>query len=201
MLTLIRKYRKGTSKHYLGEFKCICGVYKIIRVDHVKSGAVVSCGCFHREQARQANYIHGLCTSKIFKIYHGMKHRCYNSKAKHYSYYGGRGIKICKRWLGKNGFINFASDMGMPPTEKHSIDRLDNSLGYSIKNCRWATWAEQGQNKSNTITIIYKDKKYTLLELSKLTNIPTRHLYARIFTRKWSIEKAVTTKARFYKKK
>ena len=77
-----------------------------------------------------------------------MKQRCYNPKITHWDSYGGRGIKVCDRWL--ESFENFYEDMGPKPSPTHSIDRIDNYKlvdGYSKDNCRWATKREQSLNK------------------------------------------------------
>ena len=91
--------------------------------------------------------------SKEYGIWCGIKRRCYNPKTERYPRYGGRGIKVCERWLGFEGFVNFISDMGKCP-EGCSIDRIDIDGDYCPENCRWATIHQQCGNRSNSNEIV-----------------------------------------------
>jgi hypothetical protein len=73
-----------------------------------------------------------------------MKQRCYNRNNHKYPLYGGRGVTVDKRWL--DSFENFTKDMGERPLGM-SLDRIDNSKGYSKDNCRWATAVQQANNR------------------------------------------------------
>jgi len=91
----------------------------------------------------------GYCKHPLYNTYHGMKKRCSNPKDEHYCWYGGRGITVCDRWLGVDGFKNFCQDMGDRP-DGTSLDRRENDKGYSKENCRWATTHQQNANTRNT---------------------------------------------------
>lgn len=83
----------------------------------------------------------------LYIIYNNMMQRCNNPNNTYYYNYGGRGIKVCERWLGFDGFENFAQDMGQKPSKEYSLDRIDNERGYSPDNCRWTTRVIQNHNQ------------------------------------------------------
>lgn len=82
----------------------------------------------------------------IYETWRAMRKRCYQVTHHCYAAYGGRGITICDRWRGKNGFANFFADMGDRPEGK-TLDRIDVDGNYEPSNCRWATPQEQAANK------------------------------------------------------
>lgn len=104
---------------------------------------------------------HGMSYSKEYRVWWDMLTRCNNSNNKRFKDYGGRGIKVTKRWL---KFENFYEDMGDRPSSEHSLDRIDNNGNYCKSNCRWATRYEQYRNrranryvKVGNNTLIFKD--------------------------------------------
>jgi len=134
----------------------------------------------------------------VYKEYRTWKHikeRCNNKKCKAYKHYGGRGIKVCRRW--ENSYDYFLSDMGRAPSPAHSIERIDNNKGYSPDNCKWATLKEQMNNKrSNWVIEVFGENK-TFAQWCELYNINPTTVRNRLFRKPgWDIERALTTPAK-----
>ena len=91
----------------------------------------------------------GRKTSPTYNSWQGMRQRCTNNNARAYRNYGGRGIKVCERWL--NSFSNFLEDMGKRP-EGRTLGRIDNDGDYEPSNCRWESTAQQGRNSRHCET-------------------------------------------------
>ena len=91
--------------------KCDCGTEKIVSGSHLRTGAIVSCGCFHAEQQRQP-ITHGKRRSRVYSIWINMIQRCTNENNPRFQDYGARGIAVCDEW---RQFENFYADMGDPP--------------------------------------------------------------------------------------
>jgi hypothetical protein len=98
-----------------------------------------------------------------------MRVRCIKKKDKAYPRYGGRGIKVCERWL--NDFSAFFDDMGERPTKNHSLDRIDNDGDYSPANCRWATSKEQNTNKRNIVFIEVNGRRVCLKDAARAVGL------------------------------
>lgn len=117
-----------------------------------------------------------------------MKARCGNPKNKQWKNYGGRGIIVCERWI---KFEEFIFDMGLKPTKKHTLDRSDNSLGYSKENCRWVVNKVQCNNKRNNIHVEWMGRKWRIYELEKQYGIPHRRIYTRLRLG-WPVSRAIS---------
>jgi hypothetical protein len=125
--------------------RCECGTVRDTQAAAVRSGRSASCGC----KQRTDGISHGACVgglTPVYRAWSNMLSRCRNPHHQAYDNYGGRGIKVCKRW---ESFANFYVDMGERP-EGCSLERRKNWLGYSPKNCYWATRIEQESNKRTT---------------------------------------------------
>jgi hypothetical protein len=113
----------------------------------------------------------------MYETWATMKARCHNKNHKRYPLYGGRGISVCDRWL---DFENFVSDMGQKPSEKHSLDRIDNDKGYCPENCRWASQTEQVRNRRNSIRLTARGETKTLTEWLDVSPVSYNTLLARL---------------------
>ena len=105
---------------------------------------------------------HGLTGTKIHRIWCAMVSRCTYPSQTNFKHYGGRGISVCEEW--KTSLLRFVADMGYPPSDQHTLDRLDTNGNYEPSNCHWATWSEQQKNRRP-----YKAKrKYGQLSLREM---------------------------------
>lgn len=141
------------------------------------------------KQAKRAKY-NGRSSTPEYKIWKGMISRCNCQTNSGYYKYGGRGIKVCDRWQGVDGFNNFIKDMG---ARKHgeSIDRINVDGDYEPSNCRWANKDTQSNNKRNTIRISAFGKTKSLQQWSNETGINRKTILWRI-KNGWGISRALT---------
>lgn len=121
--------------------RCDCGVERGFRVNALKTGQVLSCGCYRRGRPVRRKYhqIFGASESRSaeYRVWKNMRERCYRPGSTSYESYGAKGITVCDRWLGRDGFTHFLIDMGRRPGPEYDIDREDSTKGYDPENCRW----------------------------------------------------------------
>ena len=107
-----------------------------------------------------------------------MKKRCNSPSSRGWKYYGGRGIKVCERWL--FSFENFYADMGAKPSREHSLDRIDVNGDYEPSNCRWATPKEQCRNRRNNRLVTLNGITKSVAEWVELTGIANSTYWSRV---------------------
>lgn len=144
-----------------------------------------------REKQRKNATKHGMKNIPEYRIWCGIKKRCYNIKDRAYKNYGARGIVVCDEW--KNSFEQFYKDMGPRPFAKYSIDRIDNNKGYGPNNCRWASVKEQNQNTRSNINVTFQGKTQCMAAWADELGIRRQTLFSRIEAG-WSVESAFTLK-------
>jgi hypothetical protein len=190
------------SKGRRGVWLCHCDCGKEVRVlsINLRRGLTKSCGCWRHDFIR-GNTTHGRSNTRLYKIWSGIKTRCRTPNASAYPGYGGRGIRICDRWLGPTGFVNFVADMGDRPGPGYSIDRINNDGHYEPGNCRWATAAEQQSNKRDSCTLELGGRSMTVAQWSRETGIPAGLIWDRVFTRHWLPVDALTKRPRPIRKR
>ena len=170
--TYLRKPTETSQQRYkYGVYMCqYCGKEFECPVSNVKRGHTKSCGCLNGDA-------HGLTSHRFYKTWKHMVDRCNNPKIKAYKDYGGRGISVCEEWLDIRNFVDWA-EKTYPNREGYTLDRIDNDLGYSPKNCRWVDKSTQAINRrmrrtntSGFVGVGFKKSKGKWEASLKLNNI------------------------------
>ncbi len=158
----------GKNRYGRTTYRCICdcGNEVVLEGSRIAHGTVKSCGCLKG---------YGVSHSITYSSWRGAKWRCSYVKHPYYKYYGGKGVKMCQRWL--KSFENFLKDMGERPSPEYTLDRIDPSGDYTPENCRWATIREQCNNRRNNRILTYKGKDYTASNFAREFNIPPGGVY------------------------
>ena len=179
MLTVLSRATNNSNGVARYLCRCDCGNEKIVpRTTLFHKTRVPSCGCYGRKVNIERSTKHGMTGSPLWKVWQGMKARCYNPNATNYERYGGRGIFVCDRW--KDSFENFFEDMGSTYQEGLELDRIDNDGPYSPENCRWVTPRENSRNRRSNVYIDSTIGRKTVAELAEITGVDDYRLYRRV---------------------
>lgn len=147
-LVAIKRVGRSKDRDSLWLMKCDCGNTCVKNARSLNNGDVTSCGCNYK------SYDHA--NGRLYRVYHGMKARCYNKKNVSYKWYGGLGVKVCDEWLNDfNTFAKWALDNGYDKTAPRgqlTLDRIDPTGNYEPSNCRWISIAEQQLNKRQEVS-------------------------------------------------
>lgn len=189
-LTLVSSFRRKGPGPRFWICKCSCGGSKTARADALRRGATKSCGCW--EQTWKT--VHGECKGGAqtaeYKTYYSMLQRCYNPSHESYKHYGGRGVRVCKEW--KESYNKFLAHIGRRPTKHHQIERNDNDGDYTPVNVRWATCAEQANNRRASRFICFEGLRLTISQWSRVVGINPQAISYRL-SRGWSADRILTT--------
>lgn len=176
--------------------KCDCGNEVVKMGKLLANGLTRSCGCLARETTiakDKARRKHECSDIHLRAVWQKMIERCENPKNNRYYRYGARGITVCKEWHDLDEFARWAIANGYK--RGLTIERNDIDGNYCPENCRWATYKEQANNRSDNIRITYDSTEKTLKEWSEISGIPYHTLYGRISSG-WEFETAIKTPVR-----
>ena len=183
----------GIKNHRrIWECRCDCGKIVNVRQDCLSRQVTTSCGCKmlenqHKQMSRRTK--HGMCKTRIYRIWIGMKQRCYSPKATGYADYGGRGITVCSDWTNDfMAFYHWAMENGY--TDDLSIDRIDVNGNYEPSNCRWATNSQQRSNQRQ-ISLTHNGQTHTVREWARITGIKYETLLYRLH-KGYSVDKVLS---------
>ena len=168
-----------------GKWRCLCdcGAQKLVFSENLTSGNTQSCGCLLLESRKK----HGRSGTPMYKVWLGMRQRCYLQSCRQFNNYGGRGIRVCERW---KDFENFLADMGERP-DGAQIDRIDNNGNYAPENCRWATQKQNMRNTRHNRLIEWRGETLPLAAWAERLGINERTFTNRL-NRGWPLERAMT---------
>lgn len=192
----IKKTSHGTRHYWL--FQCECGNQCVCNKNYVTSGHTTSCGCYIQTKIKNGlRTSHGFTHTRMYKIFHMMKSRCYHDTNRAFCNYGGRGITICKEWLDDfNNFYKWAINNGY--TDNLTIDRIDVNGNYEPSNCRWVDKKTQSRNTRRNRFYKYKGEVHCLSEWCEILNLDKALVRTRIRDG-WSFKKAIKTDKNIYK--
>ena len=175
-----------SRKHILWACVCDCGNAIDVRLNALRSGGAKSCGCLRKEG--NSNRKHGMTKTAEYRSWAHIKARCTNPNHADFADYGGRGIKVCQRWM--ESFEAFFEDMGKKPDWAKSIDRIDVDGDYCKENCRWADDRMQSRNKRNNRNLKLDGLEMCLTDWAKHLGVSVSTLIERL--EKWPLEKALS---------
>jgi len=139
---------------------------------------------------REEREFHGLRKSAEYNTWCSMRQRCNNKNATSYRNYGARGITVCDRW--NTSFMSFLADMGKKPSSEHTIDRINNDLGYSPENCRWALMDEQCNNRRSNRRVTINGETKTISQWARKSGLSSQVILNRVDKLGWGEQKLLT---------
>lgn len=174
MLTVVGYSHSDRKWNSFWSCKCSCGGTRTARMDRLKALLINNCGCVRAKTLKSTAAIKH---KRIHRIWRGMKERCGNENAVDFSSYGAVGISVCDEWLDFDRFLEWSLANGY--NDNLTIDRIDNGKGYSPSNCRWATYIQQANNRTNNVVIEYYGERLSVSQWAKIFGISTSTIYMR----------------------
>lgn len=137
------------KKQTVWRCQCDCGNFTEVQLGHLRSGKIISCGCYQKENNKRKATIHGLHGTKLYMVWVGMRQRCNNPKCSDYPHYGARGISVAREWDSYAVFEKWAREHGYK--ESLTIERINVNGNYCPENCTWIPRADQMKNTTRTL--------------------------------------------------
>jgi len=169
--TVVGYAGKDKRNNALAQCLCDCGKSSAVKVCRLKEGLSRSCGC-------QVGITHGKSRTSEHYTWKNIKQRTTNKNRPDYARYGGRGVKMCKRWL--ESFEAFMSDMGPKPSPLHSIDRIDTNGDYEPSHCRWADSYTHANNSRKNVWVVINNERMTVSQAARAHGINQSSLSRRL---------------------
>lgn len=168
--------------------RCDCGASKVVLGSNIRHGKTMSCGCLQKQATKKASTTHGKLCTKEWNAWNSAKQRCCNPNLRNFHNYGGRGIKMCLRWLSSPEV--FLDDMGKCPAN-FSLDRIDPNGNYEPSNCRWADINTQANNRRTNHRLTLNGVTKSITQWSEVLGLSLGAIKGRI-KRGWTTERALT---------
>jgi len=168
---------------------CDCGETGVVLGCNLTSGNTRSCGCLNREVTLARVTTHGESKTAEYDVWTGIKNRCANENEPAFKNYGGRGIRVCVRWL--DSFENFLLDVGRRPSAMHTLERVNNDGNYEPGNVRWATRTEQSRNRRSNKMLTFGSETMCLAAWAERVGLSSDCIAERLRLG-WSIDQALT---------
>jgi hypothetical protein len=173
--------------HIRWECLCDCGSVTLARLNNLRSGRAISCGCIKKSGDHKRR--HGMSGTPEYMAWHRMKRRCTDPLHPDFPDYGARGITVCNEWMAS--FESFIANMGLRPSDAHSIERLNVNGNYEPENCVWADDKAQSRNKRNSVYYEHNGLRMCQTDWADKLSISTATLIQRVRT--WGVYRALTT--------
>src|SRR5262245_25402196 len=184
--------KRASDGRFYWHCRCECGTERDVCGGSLRHGKTLSCGCLTAEvvgpRAKIHFTTHGMSKTATYRSWHTMRRRCYKPKFRDFSHYGGRGIKVCDRWL--NSFENFLADMGECPLGM-TLERKNVHADYGPENCVWATRLTQANNTRRNRRLTYAGLTMTVAQWARHLGVPRARINARLNSLKWPAARAL----------
>ena len=168
------------SKKSMVMCRCDCGNIGKYHFTRVKCGHIKSCGCYKSEIHQQTHTTHNRTNTPLYNVWRGMKARCHRKNDPGYKHYGGRGIRVCDRWINDpEAFMAWA--LANNYSKGLDIDRINVDGDYEPDNCRFVTRSVNNKNRRSSRIYQYNGKTKSLSEWAKIFNIKYGTLYKRMY--------------------